>query len=161
MKSRIYVAAVYDEKAKAYFRSRRETDPERKRQLKESHQRWLDKNRERLRSMRLRRSLSKLTPKWATPHLIDEVYYLAALMSRLLSRPYEVDHIVPLRSPFVCGLHVEHNLAVLCKAENGRKSNLYWPLMPDTKDPDLKVLCRAYRASCRVRRKHHDPARIL
>ena len=158
MKSRVYAGAVYDEKAKAYFRNRRETDPERKRQLKESHQRWLCKNRERLRTMRLRRSLSRLTPKWAMPDLIDEVYFLASLMTRLLGRPYEVDHIVPLRSPFVCGLHVEHNLAVLCKRENGRKSNLIWPLMPDTKELALKTLSRCYRASRRTRQHRHDPA---
>jgi hypothetical protein len=40
-----------------------------------------------------------------------------------------VDHIVPLVHPRVCGLHCEHNLAVITETENLAKSNHYWPDM--------------------------------
>lgn len=63
-------------------------------------------------------------PKWADVDAIQDVYKEAAYMQM------EVDHIVPLQSPFVCGLHVEHNLQLLTKSENSRKGNRYWPDMP-------------------------------
>lgn len=43
---------------------------------------------------------------------------------------WEVDHIVPLQGRAVCGLHTEHNLAVIPKRENRSKGNRYWPNMP-------------------------------
>jgi 5-methylcytosine-specific restriction endonuclease McrA len=43
---------------------------------------------------------------------------------------HEVDHIVPLKSPLVCGLHVEHNLQVIPATQNRRKHNRVWPDMP-------------------------------
>jgi hypothetical protein len=41
-----------------------------------------------------------------------------------------VDHIVPLQSEIVCGLHGEANLQLLTETENKVKSNKLWPDMP-------------------------------
>lgn len=43
---------------------------------------------------------------------------------------HHVDHIVPIKSPIVCGLHCEANLQILPEAENIRKGNRHWPDMP-------------------------------
>jgi len=43
---------------------------------------------------------------------------------------FEVDHVVPLKSDLVCGLHCWHNLQLLNKADNIRKLNRYWVDMP-------------------------------
>lgn len=66
--------------------------------------------------------VKQATPKWADQKKIDEIYF---------NRPdgYQVDHMVPLDSKFVCGLHVEHNLQYLTAVENIRKRNLWWPDM--------------------------------
>lgn len=70
------------------------------------------------------------TPKWANEFFIDEIYHLAALRTKMLGFPWHVDHVVPLNSPLVCGLHVEHNLRVIPASENIKKHNRHWPNMP-------------------------------
>ena len=53
---------------------------------------------------------------------VVEIYKLAA------ERSMEVDHIVPLRSKVVCGLHNIFNLQLLSKSENSAKRNRFDPL---------------------------------
>lgn len=55
---------------------------------------------------------------------------LAALRTKTTGIRWEVDHIVPLVHPQVCGLHVETNLRVIPAIENRRKGNRHWPEMP-------------------------------
>lgn len=38
---------------------------------------------------------------------------------------YVVDHIVPLKHPFVCGLHAYANLQILTDEENKAKGNSF------------------------------------
>lgn len=70
------------------------------------------------------------TPSWANSFFIAEAYDLAKLREKVCGGKWHVDHIVPLQSKKVCGLHVEHNLQVIPGGENLRKSNRLWPDMP-------------------------------
>ena len=65
-------------------------------------------------------------PKWLTQAQkgqIRELYKIAITMTKTTGEQYVVDHIVPLRSEFVCGLHVPWNLRVIPRQENLLKSN--------------------------------------
>jgi 5-methylcytosine-specific restriction endonuclease McrA len=78
-----------------------------------------------LTSVRKRRH-KNATPKWVTPDQklkIRQLYLEAMRLTKLTGERYVVDHIVPLISPEVCGLHVPWNLRVITQEENLRKSN--------------------------------------
>lgn len=81
-------------------------------------------------SARRRALTTKATPKWANEFFISEAYHLAKLRTKATGVQWHVDHIVPLNSKLVCGLHVEHNLRVIPGKENIRKQNKFWPDMP-------------------------------
>lgn len=63
-------------------------------------------------------------PLWADN---DEIlkYYVNASKLNL-----EVDHIVPITSNIVCGLHCIDNFQMLTRQENASKGNRFWPDMP-------------------------------
>lgn len=70
--------------------------------------------------------LIKATPTWLTDEHkkeIKEFYKKAKTMSKNSNIKYEVDHIIPLKSKIVCGLHVPWNLQILSKTENLKKRN--------------------------------------
>lgn len=69
-------------------------------------------------------------PKWANKFFIEEAYDLARRRSAATGIEWDVDHIVTLKSPLVCGLHVEHNLRVIPAVLNQQKKNRWWPDMP-------------------------------
>lgn len=70
------------------------------------------------------------TPKWANKFFMDEAYDLAKRRTIATGIKWHVDHIVPLKSPIVCGLHCEANLQVIPYRDNLRKGNRFWPDMP-------------------------------
>jgi arsenate reductase-like glutaredoxin family protein len=69
------------------------------------------------------------TPSWANREAIEKFYETSQGLSMLLGEWYHVDHIVPLTSDFVCGLHCEANLQVVPAVENLTKNNRWWPDM--------------------------------
>lgn len=70
------------------------------------------------------------TPKWADMNSIADLYLSADELTKSTNVRHSVDHIVPLNSPIVCGLHCEHNLRIITLSENCSKRNRYWPDMP-------------------------------
>lgn len=66
------------------------------------------------------------SPPWLTLEQkaeIAAIYAKARAMTKMSGVKHVVDHIVPLRSPIVCGLHVPWNLQVLTHEENCAKGN--------------------------------------
>jgi hypothetical protein len=70
------------------------------------------------------------TMEWGEEFFISEIYDLARKRTEITGQQWQVDHIVPIKSKLVCGLHVYWNLAVIPAQLNRRKSNLRWPDMP-------------------------------
>lgn len=66
------------------------------------------------------------TPPWISKDQkasMRTLYVQAARLTETTGERYVVDHIVPLISPVVCGLHVPWNLRVITQEENLKKSN--------------------------------------
>ena len=63
-------------------------------------------------------------PKWQEPKKIKEFYQMASFLG------LEVDHIVPITSDLVCGLHCLDNFQLLTREQNASKGNRFWPDMP-------------------------------
>lgn len=104
------------------------------------YKQWSDTYRERspvweemsrVRTNARRRRVVEALPKWADKEAIKAVYAEAARRKKETGKEWQVDHIVPLRSEAVCGLHCPDNLRVVEKVENQRKSNREWPDMPE------------------------------
>jgi hypothetical protein len=79
---------------------------------------------------RRRAALAASKVDWAEEFIIAEIYDLARKRTEVTGHAWQVDHIVPIRSKLVCGLHVHWNLAVIPARINRRKSNRHWPDMP-------------------------------
>lgn len=80
-------------------------------------------------SARRRLQVEQATPAWSNLEVINDIYKLAQEF-REAGLDVEVDHIVPLQSKIVCGLHVQSNLRIILAVHNSKKSNQHWPDMP-------------------------------
>lgn len=79
---------------------------------------WKIENKPAVRAYLAKRRAAKKTqtPAWADLKEIARIY-------KECPPGYHVDHIYPLSSPIMCGLHVENNLQYLPALENIRKGN--------------------------------------
>lgn len=66
----------------------------------------------------------KARPKWQSSMEIATYYRVARIFG------LEVDHIVPIKSNLVCGLHCLDNFQLLTREQNASKGNRFWPDMP-------------------------------
>ena len=97
-------------------------------QLREYRNTWKENNKTQVRAdtKARRRKHREATPPWLTRKQKSEIrqlYQIAITMTQTTGEQYVVDHIVPLRSDVICGLHVPWNLRVITQEENLKKSN--------------------------------------
>ena len=120
----------YYEKNKEAVKARANARPPEERQRhKRQHKQNNPDYYKSLTSVRKRRHRSA-TPKWITTGqklAMRQLYLQAMELTKLTGERYVVDHIVPLISDVVCGLHVPWNLRVITQEENLRKSNKLEP----------------------------------
>lgn len=75
------------------------------------------------RSALKRANIKMATPAWANHKYIELFYRLAKIEEKRTGKSVHVDHMYPINSPLVCGLHVEDNLQLLFSSENISKKN--------------------------------------
>ena len=136
----------------------RATNPEKQREISRKHHNknkdarakynaaWGRVNKDKRRATAAKRKAAKLqaTPAWADLKAISKIYKEALKKQATTGRRMHVDHIVPLQSDLVCGLHCEANLRIIPGEENEAKKNYWWPNGPDRirkayDQPDLFV----------------------
>lgn len=104
-----------------------------KEHVRETHRHWAQKNIKRVReksainAAKRRMIHIQATPSWANSEAIKVIYKECAKITSETGIKHHVDHIFPLRSRYMCGLHVETNLQILTAEENIKKNNRSWP----------------------------------
>lgn len=68
----------------------------------------------------------KATPAWVDLTKVEQIFLEAGRRTKETNIPHEVDHIIPLQSKTVCGLHWEGNLQILSAKQNRIKKNKYF-----------------------------------
>lgn len=116
----------------------READAKRKEEKLAYGRAWRQDNQQRVRTYRStnaglyayhaacrRKRVKQATPIWAELDDIKQLYIIANQLYLVQGVSYEVDHIIPLAHPLVCGLHCLANLCILTEADNRSKRNTY------------------------------------
>jgi hypothetical protein len=99
------------------------------------NQDYAQKNKDVVNRKTARRRANKKTqtPQWANLEKINYMY-------RNCPDGYHVDHIYPLKSNYMCGLHIETNLQILLSTENMSKGNRTWPGQLDCQKLPVSVI---------------------
>jgi 5-methylcytosine-specific restriction endonuclease McrA len=69
--------------------------------------------------------IKQATPGWANQDVILAYYIVCQNITKMTGIKHEVDHIIPIQHPLVCGLHCETNLQIITEKENIQKSNKF------------------------------------
>lgn len=92
---------------------------------------WIERLPETCRRRRYFGQLYQAFPEWASGHPGFTEIKRQARQLRQRGRNVHIDHIVPLCSDRVCGLHVPWNLRVVDAGPNMAKGNHMWPGHPE------------------------------
>jgi hypothetical protein len=139
-KARAYRAANLEKVREITRRSMKKAYAENPEKYKQRSQEWRSKTyaerKEMFAEWGAKRRAREAFPVWADRFIVKEMYDLARRRTQCTGIKWEVDHIVPLQSDLVCGLHVEHNLRVVPASVNRDKGNLRWP---DHSNPAMAI----------------------
>jgi hypothetical protein len=116
-------------KLNAAFKIKWHTDVEWREAKKKKTEEWKRKNKSKVRhyeKLKKAKRLSRVV-SWANKEAIQEIYRECFFLTQKTGIKHHVDHVYPLISDFMCGLHVENNLQILTAAENCSKGNRIWP----------------------------------
>ena len=91
----------------------------------EWHKAHPEANRERAHIRRA--ALVRAVPAWYGREEARQIMRDCDYISRLTGVKHEVDHIIPIQSKLVCGLHWHGNLRIITKDENRAKKNNFSP----------------------------------
>lgn len=124
--------AANPEKARRKVNKWRAANPEKNRAINAA---WMKQHPEKMAAHQSNRRAKQFraTPKWnieLSELVVAEAHALVRARLKTTGVKWHVDHTVPLRSKFVCGLHTASNMRVILAAENISKGNRYWPDMP-------------------------------
>lgn len=88
---------------------------------------WQQNNPDKVNAKTARYKASKLqrTVSYANNSKIQALYTKAQRLTNETGILHHVDHIIPLQSPVVSGLHIENNLQVITATENLSKGNKF------------------------------------
>lgn len=137
-----YGNAYYHANRDHYLEMRREWTQQNPAQAKASSARWRADNRQAVSAQTRNYTTAKrnASVSWADQDAIAALYAQAMAFTVETGIKHNVDHMVPLLSKYVCGLHCEANLCVVTESENKSKANRYWPDMPSCLDTRKKTL---------------------
>lgn len=112
---------VIAERKKAYYEANKEA-------VAEKASVYLKTNRHIFNALTAKRKAAKLqaTPAWVDLEAVKGMYQLATIFNRT-GMNLHVDHIIPLQSDLVCGLHCESNMQLMPASDNISKGNRHWP----------------------------------
>ena len=125
------------EEKKQYYLDNKERLSVYKVEYRKTHQEtlreWRRKNSGLLNSCNANRRAMRInaTPSYADLEAIKKIYRTAQILSKMTGVNMSVDHIIPLRSKLVCGLHHQDNLQIIPAKENSKKSNKFTPITID------------------------------
>lgn len=97
------------------------------------------------RSILYYRQLFKAWPNWCANDPAIKAIYKEAERRRKNGEDVHVDHIVPITSNLVSGLHVAWNLQIIHTKYNYAKSNYQWPDHPYENHDLFDTLLREYK----------------